>query len=121
MITKQQYEENQRILEGAPKDGKATHVADDGGYWVLTANQNIKDELYIDGKGYRALSTWGFSFRALADIKNLNAQYEQLLVLKSALCAVLGWRELSSHGEFPVERIEEICRDAINKTPQEGE
>lgn len=61
---------NEEILANAPEG--ATHVDDDFGYWILSEDQNIKSQAWIDTrKGFRALSTDGFSFRSLADIERI--------------------------------------------------
>lgn len=43
--------------------------------------------------------------------------------LREALKSVLGWRELRSHDEIPIGRIEEICTEALstNEKPSGGE
>lgn len=59
----------QKIIDEAPKG--ATHVDDENGYWILSANQNIKDQCYIGNKGFRDLSTFGFAFRDLSDLRRI--------------------------------------------------
>ena len=75
-----------KIVDEAPEG--ATHVDDENGYWILSANQNIKDQCYMDNKGFRDLSTFGFAFRDLSDLRRiveLESQNAELLDLASSL------------------------------------
>lgn len=52
---------------------------------------------------------------AADEIEQLQASNKKLL---EALESVLGWRELRDDNSFPVERVEEICREAITNAKQ---
>ncbi|QDP52386.1 MAG: hypothetical protein Unbinned96contig1001_3 [Prokaryotic dsDNA virus sp.] len=80
---------NQEILKNAPEG--ATHVDDENGYWILSANQNIKDQCYMDNKGFRDLSTFGFAFRDLSDLRRiveLESQNAELLEVVNAVAHI---------------------------------
>ena len=74
----------QQILDNAPEG--STHVDDDFGYWILSEDQNIKSQAWIDRrKGFRSLSIDGFSFRQLSDIQTIVDQQKRIAELEKAL------------------------------------
>lgn len=66
----------------------------------------------------------GLGLQALVDFeKQLSYLVKENERLREALKSVLGWRELRSHDEIPIGRIEEICTEALstNEKPSGGE
>lgn len=56
-----------------------------------------------------ATSAWYFEFMKAKKLEKENQK------LKDALSQILGWRELRSGNEFPIERIEKIAREALKE------
>jgi len=80
----------QQILDNAP-DG-ATHVDDGFGYWILSEDQNVKSQAWIDGrKGFRSLSIDGFSFRKLSCIQTIVEQQKRIEQLEKMIDRCLGF------------------------------
>jgi hypothetical protein len=80
-----------------------------------SAREMTPEEREFRDKAFKELR---MEFDKESKISQLQSTNQQLV---EALTQILGWRELRDDSGFPVERIEEIARQAITNAKQQGD
>ena len=102
-------EQLREIINNAPEG--ATHVDDVNEYWSLTTDQN---KTWVKNRGWIVLNANGYSFRSLADLREILALREQNEKLTEWVACIA-----DSHNAIP-DWIEQSARSLLAQLANKG-